>query len=74
MPKFQQTIAKANEYGLYLLLLALPITGLARVVLRGQPFDLFVWEVPALMEPNPTLRSLFVEARRRGVVPSPGLA
>jgi superoxide oxidase len=66
MPKFQQTIAKANEYGLYILLLAMPITGLARVVLRGQPFDLFVWQVPALMEPNPAMRSLFVEAHEIG--------
>ena len=62
MPNFQQTIAKANEYGLYILLLAMPMTGLARVILRGQPFDLFVWQVPALMEPDPAIRSLFVEA------------
>jgi cytochrome b561 len=66
MPKFQQIIAKANEYGLYVLLLAMPITGLARVVLRGQPFDLFVWQVPALMEPDPAMRSLFVEAHEIG--------
>ncbi|MGA2997935.1 cytochrome b [Bradyrhizobium sp.] len=66
MPKLQQTIAKANEYGLYILLLAMPITGLARVVLRGQSFDLFVWQVPALMEPNPAMRSLFVEAHEIG--------
>jgi superoxide oxidase len=66
MPKFQQIAAKANEYGLYLLLLALPITGLARVVLRGQPFDLFFWHLPALLEPNPALRSIFVEAHGFG--------
>jgi cytochrome b561 len=66
MPKFQQIIAKANEYGLYILLLAMPITGLARVVLRGQSFDLFVWQVPALMEPNPAMRSMFVEAHEIG--------
>jgi superoxide oxidase len=66
MPKLQQIIAKANEYGLYILLLAMPITGLARVVLRGQPFDLFLWQVPALMEPNPAMRSLFVEAHEIG--------
>jgi len=66
MSKFQQTIAKANEYGLYILLLAMPITGLIRVVLRGQPFDLFVWQVPALMEPDPAIRSLFVEAHETG--------
>ena len=66
MLKFQQTIAKANEYGLYILLLAMPITGLARVVLRGQAFELFVWQVPALLEPDPAMRSLFVEAHAIG--------
>jgi cytochrome b561 len=62
MPKLQQTVAKANEYGLYLLLLTQPITGLARVLLRGQPFDLFAWQVPALLESNPGTRIVFVEA------------
>jgi superoxide oxidase len=66
MPKFQQIIAKANEYGLYALLLAMPTTGLARVLLRGQPFELFVWEIPALLEPDPALRSLFVQAHAIG--------
>jgi superoxide oxidase len=66
MPKFQQTIAKANEYGLYALLLAMPITGLMRVLLRGQPFDLLFWQVPALLEPDPAMRSVFVEAHAIG--------
>jgi cytochrome b561 len=66
MPKFQQTIAKANEYGLYFLLLAMPITGLARIILRGQPFDLFIWQVPTLLEPDLAMRSLFVEAHEIG--------
>ena len=66
MPKFQQIIAKANEYGLYVLLLAMPITGLARVLLRGQSFELFVWEIPALLEPDPAVRSLFVQAHAIG--------
>ena len=66
MPKVQQTIAKANEYGLYALLLAMPVTGLMRVLLRGQPFDLFFWQVPALMEPNPAMRNVFVQAHGIG--------
>jgi superoxide oxidase len=66
MPKFQQIIAKANEYGLYLLLLVQPITGLARVLLRGQPFTLFFWEVPALFEPDPAIRAIFVAAHEIG--------
>jgi len=43
MPKLQQTIAKANEYGLYVLLFVQPITGAGRVLFRGHPFELFFW-------------------------------
>jgi cytochrome b561 len=66
MPKFQQIVAKANEYGLYVLLLAMPVTGLMRVLLRGQPFDFFFWQVPALLEPDPALRGIFVGAHDIG--------
>jgi cytochrome b561 len=66
MPRFQQVMAKANEYGLYLLLLVQPITGFARVLLRGQPFELFFWQVPQLLQPNPGIRALFVEAHEIG--------
>ncbi len=66
IPQFQQTVAKANEYGLYILLLAMPITGLMRVLLRGQPFELLVWQIPALLEPDPAVRSLFVQAHAIG--------
>jgi cytochrome b561 len=66
MPKLQRVIAKTNEYGLYFLLLVQPITGLARVVLRGQPFELLFWHVPALVEPNPALRGLFAQAHEIG--------
>ena len=38
MPRLQQTIAKANEYGLYALLLVQPITGLGRVLLPVRRF------------------------------------
>jgi superoxide oxidase len=66
MPKFQQTIAKANEYGLYLLLLTQPITGIARVLLRGRPFDLFFWQVPALFEENDSIRHIVAETHEFG--------
>jgi superoxide oxidase len=62
MPKLQQWIAKANEYGLYVLLLVQPITGLGEVVFRGRPFTLFIWQVPALLAPDASIRSLFLEA------------
>jgi superoxide oxidase len=61
MPKLQQTIAKANEYGLYALLLIQPITGLGRSLFRGTPFELFSWQVPALFERNDVMHHIFRE-------------
>jgi cytochrome b561 len=66
MPKLQQAIAKANEYSLYAVLLIQPITGVGRVLLRGMPFDLFIWEVPALFESDDAIRHLFEEAHELG--------
>ena len=66
MPKLQQVVAKANEYALYLLLLVQPVTGLARVLLRGEPFHLLFWTVPVLFAPNHDLRLMFVEAHGIG--------
>jgi superoxide oxidase len=66
MSKLQQWIAKANEYGLYVLLLVQPITGLAEVVLRGRPFTVFIWQVPALSAPHVAIRSLVQEAHGFG--------
>jgi cytochrome b561 len=66
MPRLQQTIAKANEYGLYVLLLLQPITGLCGTLFHGQPFQVLVWNVPALLAPNPEIRVLFVEAHEFG--------
>jgi cytochrome b561 len=66
MPKLQQWIAKANEYGLYVLLLVQPITGLGDVVFHGRSFTLFIWRVPALLAPDAAIRSLFQEAHELG--------
>jgi superoxide oxidase len=66
MPKLQQWIAKANECGLYVLLLVQPITGVGDVVFHGRPFTLFIWQVPALLTPAPAIRSLFQEAHELG--------
>jgi superoxide oxidase len=66
MPRLQQTIAKANEYGLYALLLIQPITGLGRVLFRGRPFELFIWQVPALLEENPTIRGSLADIHEFG--------
>jgi cytochrome b561 len=66
MQKLQQSIAKANEYGLYALLFTQPITGLGNVLFHGRPFTLLIWEVPALLEANPAIRSLFVRVHEFG--------
>jgi superoxide oxidase len=66
MPMLQQWIAKANEYGLYVLLLVQPITGLGDVVFHGRPFTLFIWQVPALLAPDAAIRGLFQEAHELG--------
>jgi cytochrome b561 len=66
MPKLQQLIAKANEYALYALLIVQPITGLGRVLLRGQPFDFLIWQIPVLFDHNQEIRSLFVETHELG--------
>jgi superoxide oxidase len=68
MPRVQQTIARANEYALYALLLVQPITGLGRVLLRGEPFALLIWEVPATLTPNDAIRHVFVEAHELGAI------
>jgi cytochrome b561 len=49
MPQLQQLAARLNEYGLYALLIAQPLTGLGDTVFRGHPFTLGVWRVPALV-------------------------
>jgi superoxide oxidase len=66
MPKLQQWVAKANEYGLYALLLVQPATGLGGMVFDGRPFKLFLWEVPALTAPDATIRFLLEEAHKVG--------
>lgn len=66
MSKLQQTLAKANEYSLYALLLIQPITGLGRSLFRGAPFELFIWQVPALFEQDDAIRHVFGEAHEIG--------
>jgi superoxide oxidase len=66
MPMLQQLMAKANEYGLYALLLLQPVTGLGNVLFHGRPFSLLIWEVPVLLESDPAIRGLFVKAHEFG--------
>ena len=66
MLRFQQQIAKLNEYGLYVLLLLQPLTGLAMMLFRGRPFALFFWEVPAPLSRDSAVSSFFLFAHRVG--------
>ena len=59
MPKVQQRLAKASEYGLYALLLFQPLTGLAQSLMRGRSFMLFAWRVPKVMAGDKPLTALF---------------
>lgn len=52
MSRWHQWGARLSEWGLYGLLLAQPLSGVAATVLRGQPFYLFGIQVPSLMAPD----------------------
>jgi cytochrome b561 len=58
MPKIQQMLAKLNEFGLYVLLLIQPLTGIAQSLTRGRPFSLLGWDVPIVMAKDRALTSL----------------
>lgn len=49
MPQWQQAAARANEYTLYCILIAQPVTGFLQSVMRGKPFALLGLSVPAVM-------------------------
>lgn len=68
MPKFQQQMAKLNEYGLYALLVLQPFTGLAYTLFRGRPFPLFLWQVPKVLPGDRALSELFHEIHQIGAL------
>jgi superoxide oxidase len=49
MTGLHRLAVRVSEYGLYALLLLQPATGLAQTVLRGRPFELLVWRIPAVV-------------------------
>lgn len=59
LPRSQRWGARANEYALYLLLLAQPITGFVQSIARGKPFPLLGLELPVLMARDKALTHLF---------------
>ena len=54
MPRWHQWGARLSEWGLYGLLIAQPLTGMAATVLRGRPFDLFGLQVTSLTAAHKT--------------------
>jgi cytochrome b561 len=73
MPRAQQWAAKANEYGLYALLILQPMTGFTATVSRGRPFPLFGAEVPALMPRQHELAALLLDIHSWGALALAGL-
>ena len=66
MPKAQQIAAKISEYGLYLMLLVQPATGMAQSVYRGKAFPLlFGLRVPALVARDKAMVVLFHEVHEQ---------
>jgi cytochrome b561 len=61
MPKLQQRLAKLNEYGLYALLLFQPVTGVVDALFLGRPFQLFLWQVPAILPRDRAVADFFFE-------------
>ena len=49
MTRLHRLAARVSEYGLYALLLLQPATGLAQSALRGRPFELLAWSIPAVV-------------------------
>src|SRR5215469_12954759 len=52
MSRWHQWGARFSEWGLYGLLLGLPLSGMAATVLNGRPFELFGIQAPALVAPD----------------------
>jgi cytochrome b561 len=59
MARWHQWGARLSECGLYGLLIAQPLTGMAATVLYGRPFDLLGIQVPSLMASHKALATTF---------------
>lgn len=74
LSRLMELAAKASEYGLYLLLMLQPLTGLADTLLRGRPFDLLGYSVPALLPRLLDIAGRFHELHEWGAWGLAGLA
>ena len=66
MTLIQRAAARVSEYALYALLLIQPATGLAQTLLRGRPFELFGWSIPAILPEHLGYARLFHGAHELG--------
>jgi cytochrome b561 len=66
MTLIQRVAARLSEYALYAFLLIQPATGLAQAVLRGRPFELFGWTIPAILPKHLGYAQLFHGAHELG--------
>jgi cytochrome b561 len=66
MTPLHQLGARLSEYGLYVLLLIQPATGLAHTVFGGRPFEVFVWSIPPLVVRDVALVGIFGAAHEIG--------
>jgi cytochrome b561 len=64
--RFHHLVVTLGEYGLYALLFLQPATGLLSSLLRGKPFPLFGWIVPALLPRNARLSLVLLTAHQCG--------
>jgi cytochrome b561 len=66
MTLIQRAAARVSEYALYALLLIQPATGLAQTLLRGRPFEIFGWSIPAILPEHLGYARLFHGAHELG--------
>ncbi|WP_367105549.1 cytochrome b [uncultured Psychrobacter sp.] len=53
MPKWQQILSQLSHFGLYALLIAMPMAGLLMSVYGGRPVDIFgLFEIPVFVTPD----------------------
>jgi superoxide oxidase len=66
MTRLHRVAVRSSEYGLYVLLLTQPITGLAQTVSHGAPFELLAWTVPSLVSKHFGYVVLFYAVHKLG--------
>ena len=66
LTRLHQFAARSSEYGLYVLLLTQPVTGLAQTVSREAPFELLAWTVPSIVSKHFGYVVLFYAVHKLG--------